>query len=108
MNLPDIRIMRTARHRFGEETYGIYLSRFGASWLIAGGKRNDRDGFITWMMNIPFQDHGKTIFISQDDAEDAYWMMSTGKLELETNARQFIKKQGLDERGYVIIKELEE
>ena len=109
MNLPEIGGIRTAPHRYGETVLGIHLSRFGASWINAGGRSNDMDGFITWMMNIPFtNDDGSVVYISQDDAEDAFWMMNTGKLELESNVRKFIKEHGTDKRGYLIIKELEE
>lgn len=111
INLPVCNEVRKTPHKYGEKTFdgrGIHLSRFGASWRKAGGKMNDRDGFITWMMNIPFiEDDGSTVYISQDDAEDAYWMMRCGKVELEYRAGAFIREHGVDERGYVIIKELE-
>lgn len=108
MNLPEHGI-RYALHRYGEKVMGIHLSRFVASWLRCGGKYDDGDGFITWMMNIPFKNEdGSFSYISQDDAEDAYWMMSCGKLELESSARAFIAAHEKDKNGYLIIKELEE
>ncbi len=108
MNLPEFGI-RTAPHRVGEMTHGIHLSRFGASWLNAGGRRDDQDGFLVWMMNIPFKNEdGSVTYINQDDAEDAYWMMSCGKMELEHSVAQFRNEHEVDERNYVIIKELEE
>lgn len=109
MNLPEVGTIRYSKHRVGERTKGdIYLSRFGASWINAGGRSDDRDGFLVWMMNIPFKEEdGSISYINQDDAEDAYWMMNCGKMELEYNAVDFIAKHGTDERGYVIIKELE-
>lgn len=91
MNLPMMGI-RTAPHKYGEKTMGIHLSRFGASWIRSGGNINDRDGFLIWMMNIPFENADGTIeYISQDDAEDAYFMMECGKFELEKSARRFLK-----------------
>lgn len=109
MNLPRYDTIRTAEHRYGEKTMGVHLSRFGASWLRVGGRKDDRDGFITWMMNIPFKNpDGSISYVNQDDAEDAYWMMHCGKMEFEHNAMEFRSKHGVDERGYVIIKELEE
>ena len=66
------------------------------------------DGFITWMMNVSFDNgDGSVVYPSQDDAEDAYWMMNTGKLELETSARRFLKAHEKDKRGYIIITEME-
>ena len=45
------------------------------------------------MMNIPFKnENGEIVYISQDDAEDAYEMMSCGKLELEMNIRKFLSE----------------
>lgn len=108
MNLP-IWELRTAPHRYGETVMGIHLSRFGASWLISGGNINDRDGFLIWMMNIPIrQPDGTMKYISQDDAEDAYWMMSCGKAELQYSARDFINSHKKSKRGYLIIEEIEE
>ena len=108
MNLPERGTIRTAPHRCGETVRGIHLSRFGASWINAGGKSNDSDGFLVWMMNIPFKNEDGTIsYISQDDAEDAYWMMNCGKLELESSVRKFMAEHERDKRGYVIIPEVE-
>lgn len=106
MNLPEVGTIRYSKHRVGERTKGdIHLSRFGASWIKAGGRSDDMDGFLVWMMNIPFEEeNGSISYINQDDAEDAYWMMNCGKMELEHSAREFIVKRGIDERGYVIIK----
>ncbi len=93
MNKPVFSI-RTTPHKWkNEQVMGISLSRYGASWLHSGGKWYDRDGFILWMMNIPFENEtGEIVYISQDDAEDAYEMMSCGKLELEMNVGGFFSK----------------
>lgn len=83
---------------------GIPLSRFCASWLHSGGKWNDGSGFKLWMMNIPIQNEDGTItYISQDDAEDAYELMSCGKMELEGSAARFIGSYEKNEKGYLKI-----
>lgn len=83
----------------------IRKNRFCASWLHSGGKYDDHDGFILWMMNIPYRnpDDGKIIYASQDDAEDTYDLMSCGKMELESSAAQFISQYEKDKGGYLII-----
>ena len=109
MNLPEVGTIRYTPHNYGGTCFGIDLSRFGASWLNAGGKYYDQDGFLVWMMNCPFKDKdGNIVYPSQDDAEDAYWMMSCGKMELEHDIRKFRSEHEIDEGGYVVIKELEE
>ena len=95
-------IRKTPCDYSNKKVMGIRMSRFGSSWLNAGGRYSDRDGFLIWMMNIPFvNENGETIYISQDDAEDAYWLMNCGKMELENNARAFRGMYGIDERNYV-------
>lgn len=83
----------------------IRKNRFCASWLHSGGRYDDRDGFILWMMNVPYRnpDDGKIIYASQDDAEDAYELMSCGKMELEGSAARFIGQYEKDKRGYLFI-----
>lgn len=104
MNLPKFGL-RTTRHRIGETTLGdIHLCRFGASWIKAGGSQDDMDGFLVWMMNIPIKNEdGSITYISQDDAEDAYWMMNCGKMELQHSVAMFRKEHGVDKRNYVIF-----
>ena len=93
MNKPVFSIRKTPHKWKNEMVMGISLSRYGASWLHAGGDWTDRDGFVLWMMNIPFEnENGEIVYISQDDAEDAYEMMSCGKLELEINIRKFLSE----------------
>lgn len=70
---------------------GIRMSRYFASWIHCGGDINDRDGFIEWMMNIPFDDgHGGFTYISEDEAVDTYAIMKCGKSELERWAREYL------------------
>ena len=86
-----VSILTTASNYENRYVKGIRLSRFGASWLKAGGCRTDHAGFILWMMNIPFENEkGEIEYISQDDAQDAYDMMTMGKFELENSIREFL------------------
>ncbi len=73
-----------------KKVFGIRMSRFGASWLRSGGDINDQEGFLKWMTSIPFEEKGKTVYISEETAIDAFMVMSNGKMELETNAKQFL------------------
>lgn len=85
---------------------GIPMSRFCASWLHSGGSWCDRDGFIIWMMNIPiYNEDGSVSYIDQDDAEDAYELMSCGKMELEGIAARFIGEYAKDKRGRLKLPE---
>ena len=102
MNTMTMGLRKTPMDVSNKKIFGIHMSRFCASWLNAGGLFEDRDGFILWMMNIPFENDDCTIsYISQDDAEDAYWMMTCGKMELEYTVGKFRKEHGVNEHGYV-------
>ena len=101
MNKLTMGTRKTPQNYSNKKIFGIHMSRFGASWLNAGGSICDSNGFIIWMMNIPFKNEkNETVYISQDDAEDAYWMMSCGKFELQCSVRDFQRKYGL-EKDYV-------
>ena len=76
---------------------GIPISRFGASWLHVGGDFSDQDGFVEWMTTIPFDVDGEIRYISEEDANDAYEMMSCGKMELEQYAEKFLKRREANE-----------
>ena len=92
MNKPEFGVRKTNRNCSSRDIHGIAIWRYGASWLNAGGNLHDSDGFLTWMMNIPFKNSkGEIEYISQDDAEDAYTMMHMGKFELECAVRDFLK-----------------
>ena len=70
---------------------GIRMSRYLASWVIAGGDWHDEKGFIEWMMNIPFEKKdGEISYISEDNASDAYRIMTCGKAELQCWAREYL------------------
>lgn len=92
MNKPKFCARRGYRDYSNRFIHEIEIWRYGASWLNAGGNLHDRDGFLTWMTNIPYKNSkGEIEYISLDDAEDAYNMMSMGKFELECKARDFLK-----------------
>ena len=70
---------------------GIRMSRYWASWLNCGGDYNDEEGFVEWMMNIPFKNKdGSISYISEDNAVDTYHIMACGKSELEHYAREYL------------------
>lgn len=101
MNIPVCGIRENPRDYSNKYVMGIRMNRYGASWLNAGGKFWDREGFLLWMMNIPFENEkGETEFISQDDAEDAYDLMSMGKFELERSVEEFRKHWNEEEEEY--------
>lgn len=91
MNIPKLILTSPSNHK-NRMIKGIEIVRYGASWLRSGGDIDDNAGFILWMTNVPFKNKkGEIEYISQDDAQDAYDMMRTGKFELECNAREFLK-----------------
>ncbi len=91
MNIPKSILTSPSNHK-NRLVKGIEIVRYGASWLNAGGDIDDHDGFILWMINIPFEnENGEVEYISQDDAQDAYDLMNTGKFELEYTVREFLK-----------------
>lgn len=101
MNIPVCGIRENPRDYSNKHVMGIRMNRYGASWLNAGGDFNDQEGFLLWMMNIPFEnDKGEIEYISQDDAEDAYDLMNMGKCELESTVRDFLKHWDAEEQEY--------
>lgn len=92
INIPTNWILKSESNDEDRYIKGVKMHRFGCSWLNAGGDVDDHDGFIIWMINIPFlnKDTGEIEYISHDDAQDAYDMMNNGKSELEYIAKRFI------------------
>lgn len=73
--------------------FGVHMSRYCASWINAGGDPNDDEGFIKWITSINFKtEDGKIVHISEDDAWDAYNMMTCGRMELEHSVKEFLEK----------------
>ena len=62
---------------------GTYYSRYIASWLNEGGQiKGNRTQFMKWLTSVGCTD---------EEAKDIYNMATNGKLELESNAKWFIK-----------------
>ena len=64
----------------------IYATRFIASWVKVGGTLRygkDRDDFRKWLLSLG---------LNQNDVDHIVFLATTGKLELETDARKFLAK----------------
>lgn len=94
------------------KVFGIHLSRFGGSWLNAGGDWRDEEGFKEWMRSVPFEAKDGTIqHISDDDVHDAYEMMRGGKFELENSIREYFKTRTVNadkEEAYGLMLEFDD
>lgn len=75
-----------------KEWEGIHYSRFIASWMNVGGviKRNG-DEFRSWLMQMTI--NGK--HMPEQVAWDIYNLAANGKLELESNARIYLKAKNI-------------
>jgi hypothetical protein len=60
---------------------GIHYSRYIASWINCGNKY----GFEDWLKSMPE--------ITESERRDMVQMWMTGKLELESSVRRFLKKR---------------
>ena len=68
------------------EAHNIHLSRYGASWINAGGTfRTGRDirNFRNWLESLE---------LTEDEIVAAVEIATTGKLELEASAEEFMKE----------------
>ena len=68
-----------------EPICGIYATRFIASWTKMGGMlccKKDRDDFHSWLLSLG---------LNESDTHIIMFLATNGKLELEMNARNFIK-----------------
>ena len=64
----------------------IYETRFIASWLNAGGELRYLDDvrkFYKWLL---------TLGLNEDEAKHIKFLATNGKLELEVNAKEFLKE----------------
>ena len=68
---------------------GIYYSRFIASYNNVGGNVCDRVKFTQWLTSLSI--NGK--HMTEEQAYEIYYLASNGKLELESNARKFLKDE---------------
>ena len=65
---------------------GIYATRFIASWLRMGGMlytREDVDDFRSWLLSLG---------LTSDEVWPIMYLATTGKMELEVNAKAFFGK----------------
>ena len=65
---------------------GIYYSRFVASWFNANGGKLRRTAFRTWLNQLVI--NGR--HLTEDEVREIYDFATNGKLELESNAIQFM------------------
>ena len=70
---------------------GVYYSRIIASWVNAGGdfKINLKERGV---MNTKFAKWLKSLGISDHEIWEIWNLATCGKLELETNAKRFLKE----------------
>lgn len=66
---------------------GIYYSRFIASYVKVAGEFY-RDEFMSWLKQLVIS--GKTM--PDEIVREITYLATNGKLELESNARAFLKK----------------
>ena len=62
---------------------GIHYSRFIASYCRSGGDTQDRDSFREWLEHLEF--------LNEDQILDILELATCGKLELEVNAKLYLK-----------------
>lgn len=65
-----------------DKTNHIHYSRYIMSWIREGGNCKDKNGFLRWL---------ESINVDSEDAHDIEFMMSNGKMELETSAKSFLR-----------------
>ena len=63
---------------------GIHYSRYVASWLRKGGKIYPEGLFYRWLKEKEQ--------LTEQEINDIYFMMQTGKMELEASAAEFMKE----------------
>lgn len=68
---------------------GVYATRFIASWLREGGKLQnggDYNEFRRWL---------KSMDLNSEEVNDIAFLAMNGRLELETDARNYLKEHNL-------------
>ena len=71
---------------------GIYATRFIASWLRMGGMlytSEDEDNFRSWLLSLG---------LNSDEIWPIMYLATTGKMELEVNAKAFLKKLNSEQK----------
>ena len=69
-----------------KEFYGIYASRYIASWIREGGELSNfkqKSLFVKWL---------KRLGLDQEEVDYIYNFDTNGKMELESDARRFIEE----------------
>ena len=71
---------------------GIYATRFLASWLKMGGMLctgKDVDNFRSWLLSLG---------LNSDEVWTIMYLATNGKMELEVNAKTFLKKLNSEQK----------
>ena len=71
---------------------GIYATRFIASWLRMGGMLctgKDVDNFRSWLLSLG---------LNSDEVWPIMYLATTGKMELEVDAKAFLKKLNSEQK----------
>ena len=71
---------------------GIYATRFIASWLKMGGMLctgKDVDNFRSWLLSLG---------LNSDEVWTIIYLATNGKMELEVNAKAFLKKLNSEQK----------
>ena len=71
---------------------GIYATRFLASWLKMGGMLcagKDVDNFRSWLLSLG---------LNSDEVWTIMYLATNGKMELEVNAKAFLKKLNSEQK----------
>ena len=75
-----------------ESIRGIYATRFIASWLRMGGMLctgKDVDNFRSWLLSLG---------LNSDEVWPIMYLATTGKRELEVDAKAFLKKLNSEQK----------
>ena len=71
---------------------GIHATRFIASWLNMGGMLctgKDVDNFRSWLLSLG---------LNSDEVWPIMYLATTGKMELEVNAKAFLEKLNSEQK----------
>ena len=75
-----------------ESIRGIYATRFIASWLRMGGMLctgKDVNNFRSWLLSLG---------LNSDEVWPIMYLATTGKMELEVDAKAFLKKLNSEQK----------
>ena len=79
-------------HFENESNRGIYATRFIASWLRMGGMLctgKDVNNFRSWLLSLG---------LNSDEVWPIMYLATTGKMELEVDAKAFLKKLNSEQK----------